>query len=156
MFGNGTGNAGKTVTIANLALIDTDAVESGVSGDNLLTADGWDFWTGEGGAGSLTDKGNGDADIKVDAEGGQVYAVQYTHMLNLTEGETYTLEGDFYCEDDAKVFVHLSKNLRSSLTETDFGALPTVVPPFKEQKEISNYLFLHVIKCKNTLKILII
>ncbi|WP_022764012.1 glycoside hydrolase family 16 protein [Butyrivibrio sp. XPD2006] len=115
MFGNGTGNAGKTVTIANLALIDTDAAEVGnggeVSGDNLLTADGWDFWTGEGGAGSITDKGNGDADVKVDAEGGQVYAVQYTHLLNLAEGETYTLEGDFYCEDDAKVFVNLQESL---------------------------------------------
>ena len=42
--------------------------------------------------------------------------------------------------DDAKVFVHLSKNLRSSLTETDFGALPTVVPPIDEQKEIVSYL----------------
>lgn len=42
--------------------------------------------------------------------------------------------------DDAKVFVHLSKNLRSSLTETDFGALPTIVPPLEEQIEISNYL----------------
>ncbi len=114
MFGNGTGNAGKSVTIANLALIDTDALEENggaVSGENLLTADGWDFWTGEGGAGSITDKGNGDADIRVDAEGSQVYAVQYTHMLNLTEGETYTLEGDFYCEEDAKVFVNLQEAL---------------------------------------------
>ena len=42
--------------------------------------------------------------------------------------------------DDAKVFVHLSKNLRSSLTETDFGALPTIVPPLEEQIEISKYL----------------
>ncbi len=42
--------------------------------------------------------------------------------------------------DDAKVFVHLSKNLRSSLTETDFGALPTVVPPLLEQEQIVEYL----------------
>ena len=42
--------------------------------------------------------------------------------------------------DDAKVFVHLSKNMRSSLTESDFGALPTIVPPLEEQIEISNYL----------------
>ena len=28
--------------------------------------------------------------------------------------------------DDDKVFVHLSKNLRSSLTETDFGAIKTL------------------------------
>lgn len=31
--------------------------------------------------------------------------------------------------DDEKVFVHLSKNLRSSLTESDFSAIKTVVPP---------------------------
>ncbi len=42
--------------------------------------------------------------------------------------------------DDEKVFVHLSKNLRSSLTETDFGAIKTIVPPLDEQKEIANYL----------------
>ena len=111
MFGNGTGNAGKTITIANLALIDTDAVETGVSGDNLLTADGWDFWANEGGVGTCTAKGNGDADIKVEVEGDANYKVQYTHLLNLTEGETYTLEGDFYCADDAKVFVNLQETL---------------------------------------------
>jgi len=42
--------------------------------------------------------------------------------------------------DDKKVFVHLAKNLRSSLTETDFGALPTIVPPIDEQKRIASYL----------------
>lgn len=42
--------------------------------------------------------------------------------------------------DDKKVFVHLAKNLRSSLTETDFGAIKTVVPPYDEQKEIADYL----------------
>lgn len=42
--------------------------------------------------------------------------------------------------DDDKVLVHLAKNLRSSFTETDFGALPTVVPPLEEQQKISTYL----------------
>ena len=42
--------------------------------------------------------------------------------------------------DDKKVFVHLSKNLRSSLTENDFGALPTVAPPFEEQFRIASFL----------------
>lgn len=42
--------------------------------------------------------------------------------------------------DDDKVFVHLSKNLRSSLTETDFGAIKTIVPPLSEQEEIADYL----------------
>ena len=42
--------------------------------------------------------------------------------------------------DDEKVFVHLAKNLRSSLTETDFGALPSIVPPYEEQKRIVSFL----------------
>lgn len=42
--------------------------------------------------------------------------------------------------DDEKVLIHLSKNLRSSLTETDFGAIKTIVPPLGEQKEIADYL----------------
>ena len=42
--------------------------------------------------------------------------------------------------DDEKVFVHLSKNLRSSLTESDFGAIKTVVPPKAEQQRIAEYL----------------
>lgn len=42
--------------------------------------------------------------------------------------------------DDDKVLVHLAKNLRSSFTETDFGALPTIAPPLHEQQAISAYL----------------
>ena len=42
--------------------------------------------------------------------------------------------------DNDKVFVHLSKNLRSSLTETDFGAIKTVAPPYEEQKKIADFL----------------
>ena len=42
--------------------------------------------------------------------------------------------------DDNKYFVHLAKNLRSSLTESDFGVLPTIVPPIDEQREIAAYL----------------
>ena len=42
--------------------------------------------------------------------------------------------------DDEKVFVHLSKNLRSSLTESDFGAIKTIVPPKAEQQRIADYL----------------
>ena len=42
--------------------------------------------------------------------------------------------------DDDKVLVHLAKNLRSSFTETDFGALPTIAPPLPEQQAISAYL----------------
>ena len=42
--------------------------------------------------------------------------------------------------DDEKVFVHLSKNLRGSLTESDFGAIKTIVPPKAEQQRIADYL----------------
>lgn len=42
--------------------------------------------------------------------------------------------------DDRKIFVHLSKNLRSSLTETDFGAIKTIAPPLEEQHRIADFL----------------
>lgn len=42
--------------------------------------------------------------------------------------------------DDEKIFIHLSKNLRSSLTENDFGAIKTIVPPLSEQQKIADYL----------------
>ncbi len=42
--------------------------------------------------------------------------------------------------DDEKVFIHLSKNLRSSLTETDFGAIKTIAPSVAEQKRIADFL----------------
>ncbi len=42
--------------------------------------------------------------------------------------------------DDEKIFVHLSKNLRSSLTESDFGAIYSIVPPLAEQQQIADYL----------------
>ena len=34
----------------------------------------------------------------------------------------------------------MSKNLRSSLTETDFGAIKTIAPTYTEQVEIADYL----------------
>ena len=42
--------------------------------------------------------------------------------------------------DDRKTLLHLSKNLRSSLTETDFGAVLTCVPPIAEQQKIASFL----------------
>ena len=42
--------------------------------------------------------------------------------------------------DNQKIFIHLSKNLRSSLTESDFGMLFTVAPPLKEQQRIASFL----------------
>ena len=42
--------------------------------------------------------------------------------------------------DDGKTLLHLSKNLRSSLTETDFGTIPTCVPPISVQQKIASFL----------------
>lgn len=42
--------------------------------------------------------------------------------------------------DDGKTLLHLSKNLRSSLTETDFGAIDTCVPSIIEQQKIASFL----------------
>ena len=42
--------------------------------------------------------------------------------------------------DDEKCILHLSKNLRSSLTEFDFGLIPTILPPLSEQSLIADYL----------------
>lgn len=42
--------------------------------------------------------------------------------------------------DDKKSFLHLSKNLRSSLTEDDFGSIKTIRPSYDEQVKISEFL----------------
>lgn len=42
--------------------------------------------------------------------------------------------------DDNKCFLHLSKNLRSSLTDENFGAILTVAPPEEEQQKIVEFL----------------
>lgn len=42
--------------------------------------------------------------------------------------------------DFDKTLLHLSKNMRSSFTETDFGRINAPVPPITEQMEIVNYL----------------
>lgn len=42
--------------------------------------------------------------------------------------------------DNDKCFLHLAKNLRSSLTENDFGMIKTIVPPIEEQEKIAKYL----------------
>ena len=47
----------------------------------------------------------------------------------------------FYLKmDNAKELVYLSKNMRHSLNEDQFGALPTIVPPIDEQKAIADFL----------------
>mgnify|MGYP004540527043 FL=1 len=54
------------------------------------------------------------------------YNAYYDYLLRMIDGN--------------KVFVHLSKNLRSSLTESDFGAIKTCAPPLAEQKCIAAFL----------------
>jgi len=92
-----------------------DPEESGqeptVDGSNLLLADHWDFWTEWDGLGALSVNTDGSADVTVNAEGNNNYSVQYTQNLNLTEGTAYRLTGDFYCDQDAVVFVNLQETL---------------------------------------------
>lgn len=42
--------------------------------------------------------------------------------------------------DEDKTLVHLSKNLRHSITEDQLGNISVIKPPLKEQKKISNFL----------------
>ena len=42
--------------------------------------------------------------------------------------------------DDNKTLLHLSKNLRSSITESDFGQISTIRPPLSVQQSISSFL----------------
>lgn len=46
----------------------------------------------------------------------------------------------FLMLDMDKTLLHLSKNLRNSIGSSEFMALTTIMPPLKEQKEISDYL----------------
>ena len=54
------------------------------------------------------------------------YAAYYNHQLRYM--------------DDNKVLLHLSKNIRSSLKEDDFGVVNTCVPPLIEQQRIAEFL----------------
>lgn len=42
--------------------------------------------------------------------------------------------------DNGKYFLHLSKNLRNSLTEENFGIIKSIVPPLDEQQKIVDFL----------------
>lgn len=55
--------------------------------------------------------------------------------------------------DNTKELLHLAKNLRHSLTETDFGSIKTIQPPIEEQIEISNYLDKKCKKIDKTIQI---
>ena len=47
----------------------------------------------------------------------------------------------FYLKmDNDKELVHLSKNMRHSLNEEQFGMIKTILPPREEQETIANYL----------------
>jgi type I restriction enzyme S subunit len=55
--------------------------------------------------------------------------------------------------DDHKIYLHLSKNLRSSLTEELFGYIKSIQPPLVEQNQIVEYLDK---KCEAIEKLLIL
>lgn len=42
--------------------------------------------------------------------------------------------------DDYKSFLHLTKNLRNSLKDSDFSSIVTIQPPIDEQNQIADYL----------------
>jgi restriction endonuclease S subunit len=46
----------------------------------------------------------------------------------------------FLSLDMQKTFLHLSKNLRSSIGTEEFASLPSVFPPYKEQALITEFL----------------
>ena len=46
----------------------------------------------------------------------------------------------FLMLDNQKTLVHLSKNLRNTLSEQEFGNLISLCPPLKEQKQIADFL----------------
>lgn len=54
-------------------------------------------------------------------------------------------DANYYCYyytmlDNDKILLHLAKNLRHSLTEDQLGAISVIVPPYKEQQAIADYL----------------
>jgi len=42
--------------------------------------------------------------------------------------------------DNKKALLHLTKSLRNTLTDSDFGVVKTVLPPLEEQERITNFL----------------
>lgn len=42
--------------------------------------------------------------------------------------------------DDQKILLHLTKSLRNTLNDADFGVIKTIQPSYEEQKEIVEYL----------------
>lgn len=58
----------------------------------------------------------------------------------------------FLMLDNQKTLVHLSKNLRNTLSEQEFGNLISLCPPLKEQKQIADFLDKKVsVNCNNNL-----
>ena len=53
--------------------------------------------------------------------------------------------------DDYKCFLHLTKNLRSTLRDSDFANIMTIEPSIKEQKIISEYLDKRLLEIDNVI-----
>ena len=64
----------------------------------------------------------------------------YSQFILNELGYTPSLDYLLRYMDDEKCLLHLSKNLRNSLTEDDFGQIETIVPSFPEQQAIADYL----------------
>lgn len=63
-------------------------------------------------------------------------------QFKLVRNDAYAPYYDYLLRyiDDEKCLLHLSKNLRSSLTEEDFGFINSILPSFTEQQSISHFL----------------
>lgn len=64
----------------------------------------------------------------------------YSHFIMINNNSSVYYNYQLRYIDDIKAFLHLSKNIRSSLTETDFGIIRTIRPPFQLQQQIANFL----------------
>ncbi len=84
---------------------------------NLFEGGTWYDWEGDGGEGTVThNHGNGTATIT--NEGNQRWSLQlYNEMENqMTEGHSYTIEMDLYCDTNARIWVDIeSRNNTESL-----------------------------------------
>ena len=69
-----------------------------------------------------------------------IVSAAYTELSSSEEIDMKYYYWWYLMLDIDKQLLHLSKNLRNSLSTEDFMALSVVKPPLKEQKQIANYL----------------
>ena len=69
-----------------------------------------------------------------------IVSAAYTELSPITKIDMKYYYWWYLMLDIDKQLLHLSKNLRNSLSTEDFMALSVVKPPLEEQKQIANYL----------------